>query len=78
MAKGNYFLNCLNKVLIIHENKNNSCHNSYSMYHVISYYTTCYGNPTSKQLDMQNENKTPISIESAMLKPEMQRCCWVR
>ena len=27
-------------------------------------FTTCYGNPTSKQLDMQNENKTPISIES--------------
>ena len=27
--------------------------------------TTCYDNPTSKQqLDMQNKNKTPISIES--------------
>ena len=23
-----------------------------------------YGNPTSRQLDMQNKNKTPISIES--------------
>ena len=62
MAKGNYFLNCLNKVLIIHENKNNSWHNSYSMWFDI---TTCYDNPTSKQqLDMQNKNKTPISIES--------------